>query len=415
MEYLTKARSVLGRDLLIPLPRRVSERLPRPLHATPPTMERYVGTVFQALAIFRFLSFAMGVGLLYSLDQPDTITLGAIVVMVTGGYAIVRVVLRFNPATYGAVISVAALASDIVLSVALVLFTGGLDSRFLIYSLAPILTVSLLMDARLAIAVALASGLSVAGAYVAGNLGLGDYPWILSGNYLAFSLLYIAVCLLISYLPFLANLNWQRRLRAESQASERDKLRRDVHDSVAQTLAFLSLKMKRAEERSGSPTGVLTPRDMADIRSMVERAYLSVRDYLDQPDADEDSSSLTANLTNVVAQWSKDTGLKAEISVRGMEQALAPRTKFHVLQIVREALANVAKHAYSHHTWVTMEGAEGVVRVKVRDDGRGFSSSQPRGHGLGIMTERAALVGATVEVRSTPGEGTEVVITCPCE
>ena len=378
-------------------------------------MERYVGTVFQAVAIFRFFSFAMGVGLLYSLDQPDTITPGVIVVMVTGAYTIVRVVLRFNPANYGAVIRVAAVASDLVLSIALALLTGGLDSRFLIYSLAPILTVSLLMDARLAIAVALASGLSVAGAYIAGNLGLGDFPWMLRGNYLAFSLLYIAVCLLISYLPFLANLNWQRRLRADSQASERDRLRRDVHDSVAQTLAFLSLKMKRAEERSASPTGVLTPRDVADIRSMVERAYLSVRDYLDHPGADEDSTSLTASLANVVAQWSKDTGLRAEVSVQGMERLLAPRAKFHVLQIVREALTNVAKHAYSHHTWVTMESAVGVVMVKVRDDGCGFSSSQPRGHGLGIMAERAALVGATVEVRSIPGEGTEVVITCPCE
>jgi two-component system sensor histidine kinase UhpB len=82
---------------------------------------------------------------------------------------------------------------------------------------------------------------------------------------------------------------------------------------------------------------------------------------------------------------------------------------------VGEALANVAKHAYSHHTWVTLESTSGVVMVKVRDDGRGFSSSQPHGHGLGIMAERAALVGATVEVRSAPGQGTEVVITCPCE
>jgi hypothetical protein len=139
-------------------------------------MERYAGSVFQSLAIFRFFSFAMGVGLLYSLDQPDTITPGVIVVMVTGGYTIVRVVLRFNPANYGVVISLAAVVSDLVLSLALVLLTGGLDSRFLIYSLAPILTLSLLMDARLAVTVALASGLSVAGAYVAGNLGLGDYP-----------------------------------------------------------------------------------------------------------------------------------------------------------------------------------------------------------------------------------------------
>ena len=173
--------------------------------------------------------------------------------------------------------------------------------------------------------------------------------------------------------------------------------------------------MKRAEERSTSPASVLSSRDVADIRSMVERAYLSVRDYLDNPDTDEDSTTFTSNLANLVAQWTRDTGLRAEVSVLGGERLLAPRAKFHVLQIVLEALANVAKHAYAHHTWVTIETTEGAVMVKVRDDGRWFLSSQPRGHGLGIMTERAALVGATVEVRSVPGEGTEVVITCPCE
>lgn len=378
-------------------------------------IERYVDAVFQALAIFRFFTFAMGAGLLFTLNTPTEPSVpGTVTVMVVGAYTVIRVLWRFNPAGLPLAIGLSVLASDLVLGIALVILTGGLDSPFLIYSLASILSASLLMNVQYALSVALASGLSVSGAYVAGNLGLGDYPWILSGNYLAFSLLYMAVCLLISYLPFLANLNWQRRLQAESQAAERTRLRREVHDSVAQTLAFLSLKMRRAEERASS-SGALTPRDVADVQTMVERAYLSVRDYLDETQDGEESTPLPTGITNVVQQWSRDTGLAAEVGLLGEVDGtnLSPRVKFQLLQIVREALANVAKHSYCRRTWVTLEYVGPSVVVHVRDDGRGFPPSQPKGHGLGIMTERAHLVGASLEVRSVPGEGTEVVITYP--
>lgn len=246
-------------------------------------IEGYVSVVFQALAVFRFLAFAMGAGLVFTLNPTDQPNTGLILMLgFVGLYNVARVTLRFDPWAYNVVIGWLSLASDVALGLALVHVTGALDSPFLIYSLAPILTAGLLMDHRSVLAAAGLSATAVVGKYLLAGIGVGSYPWILDGNYLAFSFLYLAVCLVIAYLPFLTNLNWQRRVRSESIAAERSRLRREVHDNVAQTLAFLSLKVKRAEERASSAAGALTARDALEIGSSVERAYLAVRDYLDE-------------------------------------------------------------------------------------------------------------------------------------
>lgn len=374
---------------------------------------RYINTVFQSLAVFRLVSFAMGAGLVFALNPSGrpTLVLGSVVILV-GLYNVYRILWRFDPARPVSMVQVLSLGLDLWLSVVLIVVSGALDSPFLIYSLSPILTASLLMNMRAAFTVAGASALSVSGVHAAAGLGITDLPWVLSGNYLVLSLLYWAVCFLIVNLPFLANLNWQRRVRSESLALERQRLRREVHDSVAQTLAFLSLKMRRAEQRAAQGRLAISERDLAEIGSVVERTYLAVRDYLDGAD-EEGEGPLTSKLAAVAEQWSRDTGLPVRISATGSEGALDSSVKFQLLQVAREALANVAKHANPTNVWVDLECTPEEIKIRVRDDGRGFSTAGPRGHGMGIMSERTAMAGAELNINSTPGEGTEVVVAYP--
>ena len=379
-------------------------------------MEQYVSFSFQALAVFRFFAFAMGVGLVFVLDPSEELPIvQGVVVGLVGLYNMARVLWRFNPGAYPPLVSWFTAGVDVALGLALVLLTNGLDSPFLIYSLAPILTASLLMSTQAALAVAVSSDLGVTGAYVVTRIGIGDFPWLLSGNYLAFSVLYMAVCLLISYLPFQANLNWQRRVRNESMTAERRRLRREVHDNIAQKLAFLSLKVKRAEERVASPGTAITGRDVVEIGSMVERAYLAVRDYLDETYDMGIGEPLETSLAIAVQQWSRDTGLPVQMSLSEPKGWLSPNAKLQLLQIAREALANVAKHANPNQVWVSVEYGTDNIDMRIKDDGRGFSTSQPHGHGQDIMRERAEVAGATVSVSSEPGEGTEVIVTCPAD
>ena len=126
-------------------------------------------------------------------------------------YNIYRIVWRVEPARPQAVVQWVSLAIDLLLSVGLILISRGLDSPFLIYSLSPILIASLLMNKRGAVAVAALSGASVLGMHLLAQLRVTDLPWLLDGDYLVLALLYASVCLLVVSLPFLANLNWQRR------------------------------------------------------------------------------------------------------------------------------------------------------------------------------------------------------------
>ena len=372
--------------------------------------ERYVVAVLQSLAVFRLVSFALGSGLVFFLNPGElsNLFLGSVVLGV-GLFNVYRVLWRFDPSNPRIYIEWTSLCADAALSITMILISGGLDSPFLIYSLSPILTASLLLTMRGAVAIAWVLALSVSGAHVAAGLGLNDLPWLLSRNYLVLALLYFSVCLLVVSLPFLANLNWQHRVRAESLASERQRLRRDVHDNVAQTLAFLSLKMKLASQRSSQGRSPITEQDVADISSIVERTYLIVRDYLDGNE-DVSREPMHKQLADVTSEWSRDTGLALKLDVVGDEEDLEPSVKFQLLQVTREALANVAKHAYPKNVWVSLDCSKGHVKIRVKDDGRGFVSSELKGHGMGIMGERASMAGAELNIDSSPGDGTTVTL-----
>ena len=377
-------------------------------------LDRYVSNVSQSLAVFRFLSFALGAGLVFALnpsDQQQPLVLGPLVLLV-GMFNVYRILWRFDPARPGSRGQWTSLAVDTTLGITLTLVSGGLDSPFLIYSLSPMLTASLLMNLRGALASGCISALAVSGAHVLAELGVHSLPEILSENYLVLGLLYSAVSLLVVGLPFLANLNWQRRVRFESLVVERQRLRREVHDNVAQTLAFLNLKMRLAEQRASRGRTPITERDVADIGSIVERTYLAVRDYLDGTD-EQGEEPLTTRIPSISEQWSRDTGLPVKTSVTGQEGDLTDQVKFQLIQVTREALANVAKHAYPTNVWVDLKCDSEQVEIRVRDDGRGFVTSGLRGHGMGIMSERTAMAGASLDINSTPGKGTEVTITYP--
>ncbi|HUG93061.1 MAG TPA: histidine kinase [Planctomycetaceae bacterium] len=377
------------------------------------TLRPYARRLHQALAVFRFFFFAMGVGLSFipEASRPPAITLGAIVGLV-GLYNVGRVWWPPDPSRRSVYVESAFLTVDIGLAVTVVLLTGGLDSPFLIYSLAPALTAGLFTGPASAALAAAASAVTITGAHEANRLGIGDFPNLLHSNYLAFALLYTAVCVLVAGLPFLANLNWQRRLRALAADSERQRLRREVHDDVAQTLAFLSLKLQMAEGSAGGKAG-LTGEDVRGIRDVVRRSYVAVRDYLDGTADAASVEPIRTGVAQVVDQWSRATGLRAVFESTGTEAPfLTPAVKRQILQIAREALANAGKHANPSLVTVSVQGSPSELVLRIRDDGRGFQPGASGGHGLEIMRQRASIIDARLEIESAPAEGTQVVLTC---
>jgi signal transduction histidine kinase len=124
------------------------------------------------------------------------------------------------------------------------------------------------------------------------------------------------------------------------------------------------------------------------------------------------ASSLEEVLRSYVEDFSDRFGVRAEFDSEGTLQRLPPRTEAEVLRIVQEALNNVRRHADATLVRVRTEREGPISRISVTDNGRGFDplAVPPESYGLRGMRERADLVGASLEIRSRPADGTRISV-----
>jgi len=183
---------------------------------------------------------------------------------------------------------------------------------------------------------------------------------------------------------------------ARAAARERRAIARDLHDGVAQELAFIR---RRAARLTGQP-------DAADIVVAAERALLDSRWAIEHL-ARAPDEPLEAVLARHAAVIAARTGVAVTFSTTG-SASVGPEVNEALARILGEAVTN-ARHGNA--TMVHIEMSTDPLRLRVIDDGSGFDTTAPAsGFGLGGMAERAALVGADLSVRSGPGAGTEVAV-----
>jgi signal transduction histidine kinase len=186
--------------------------------------------------------------------------------------------------------------------------------------------------------------------------------------------------------------------------NERRRLAREIHDGMAQDLAFIVQQADALAAREGADEG------LSEIALAARRALDESRlaiDALSRPAGEP----LDEALAQVAAQASGRWGAVAETSVAGGVQLPAAKREA-LLRIVGEAVSNAARHARAGRISVEL-AAEPQLRVSIRDDGRGFdATADPRKghHGLAVMRERAEQVGGKMRVTSGPGMGTEIVV-----
>lgn len=199
-------------------------------------------------------------------------------------------------------------------------------------------------------------------------------------------------------------------------SEERSLIARELHDSIAQALAFLNMQTQMLEGSLLRGDATAARDEVNQIRAGVQECYDDVRELLVHfrvraPDAD-----LTAALRQTVARFEGQTGIETRLEELGEGVDLPAEDQVQVLHVIQEALSNVRKHAQATHVVVQVERGA-VCRFRVRDDGVGFNLAAPDGSGthigLQIMRERAHRVGATLDVRSAPGSGTEVSFVLP--
>ena len=264
---------------------------------------------------------------------------------------------------------------------------------------------------------AMALSLAVASAGLTGRGIRAEEPFArrlgLAGLFLAFSLLASALLPPVTHewvhladvlrLLFCIVLLWAAGLEligtvaTRAAEQERRRIARDLHDGIAQELAFIR---RRAERLAGQP-------DAAEIMAAAERALQDSRWAIEHLARARDEP-LAGVLARHAAATAARTGVAVTFVTTGSTGHVGPEISEALVRILGEAVTN-ARHGDA--TLVHVELSTDPLRLRVIDDGSGFDpSADGAGFGLGGMRERAALVGAELSVTSGPGAGTEVAV-----
>ena len=197
---------------------------------------------------------------------------------------------------------------------------------------------------------------------------------------------------------------------------ERQMLASQVHDSLAQTLAYAKMRAVALREAEGEGDRERAARYFADLEDALEVAYRDLRGLIAKFREPMDPRGLAPALRDAIEIFRRRSGLEVDLAWHSAEPTLAPEEEVQLFYVVQEALANVQRHAGARHVRVEIdrEGAQHVLSIE--DDGAGFQPGTPAAgehFGLAIMRERAARLGGTLAVDSRPGAGTRVRLTFP--
>ncbi|GAA3230599.1 sensor histidine kinase [Nonomuraea helvata] len=203
------------------------------------------------------------------------------------------------------------------------------------------------------------------------------------------------------------------RAREAGVLDERQRMAREIHDTIAQGLTAIVTQIEAAEEElddvAAARVRLDTVRTLA--RDNLKEARRSVRALRPAPLA---GSQLPAAVQDVADTWTRAGGVPASLSVTGDARPLHPEVEATLLRVAQEALANVAKHASAGRVALTLSYMEDVVVLDVRDDGAGFTpSGEASGFGLISMRQRVTRLAGDFQIESAPGEGTGLSATIP--
>lgn len=197
--------------------------------------------------------------------------------------------------------------------------------------------------------------------------------------------------------------------RERGVAAERERLSREIHDTVAQGLVAVIAQLESVPASIDPAARRRVERAERAARASLAEARRAVS-ALASPLLDD--RDLAGALDELVSEWSETHDIVARFS---HDDPPVPSGHADVLvRVAQEALANVAKHSGARTAAVTLTVHDGEVRLDVGDDGAGFDEGAVTpGHGLASMRERVAAVGGTLVLETAPGEGTTVSVAVP--
>ena len=192
---------------------------------------------------------------------------------------------------------------------------------------------------------------------------------------------------------------------------DRSRIGRDLHDGVLQSLYAIGLSIEtsqRVRHNNNKETTITESKTILQINQLIQEVRGMIRELESGTVQEFDLSSELETLRATYEQTGR-LGVKLDLQRNAIE-VLTHEEEREILNIVREALSNCARHAHATRAVVSIRMRETRVRVSIHDDGIGFSpeTGQPHGYGLANMEARAKKLGGTLRVQSKTGGGTHV-------
>ena len=211
--------------------------------------------------------------------------------------------------------------------------------------------------------------------------------------------------------------NERRRLETEYRTvmQERARLAREIHDSLAQTLAYLKLTSAQMQTQLAQGDLVRLAQNLQHSHEALSEAYLETRQAIDNlrfaPQQD-----MVSWLGQIIRNFELASGLKVVASIPAALPQVSPEVQAQLVRILQESLSNIRKHAQAATVWINVREWNQELMIDLGDDGVGFSAEDVPDlsrHGLRGMRERAELIGADFQITSQPGRGTTIHIEVP--
>jgi two-component system, NarL family, sensor histidine kinase UhpB len=202
------------------------------------------------------------------------------------------------------------------------------------------------------------------------------------------------------------------KLVLRAQEEERRRLARDLHDEVNQALTAILLRLE-ALALDSPPERAAEVAELKRLASTAMDELLTLARQL-RPTALDDHG-LVAAIAAQVRGFEESTGIRARLATAGNPGALDEEKQTVIYRVAQEALNNAGRHAGAREVELELRAEGGGAELHVRDDGGGFDPAVRRNGGLGLdgMAERARLVGGELDLRSSPGSGTELTLRVP--
>lgn len=198
--------------------------------------------------------------------------------------------------------------------------------------------------------------------------------------------------------------------KAMAISEERNLFAQELHDSIAQSLAFLNIQIQMLQEDLQQNRIAEALKGLTQIREGVQESYDDVRELLLHFRTRIDSTDLQIAIRSALEKFEGQTGIKTDLDIRGNVPDLLPEQVLQIMHIVQESLSNTRKHAKASQIHIVLNGADPCV-IDIYDNGIGYDVTNDAGDdhvGLRIMRERAQKIGAELIFESGKVKGTHI-------